>query len=66
MCAYLDMYLPYLDWCAGQEYSSFGFETHESLIRLILRIFESVSFITKDKSNLTLVKDRGVQTESFI
>ena len=56
----------HLNGCAGQENSSFCFQTHESLIRLILRIFESVSFITKDKSDLTLVKDRGVETERFI
>ena len=55
-----------LDRCAGQKNSPFSFETHERLVGLVFGIFESVTFIAKDKSDLTLMQDRGVQTERFV
>ena len=55
-----------LNQCARKKDSPFSFGTHEGLVRLVPRIFESVAFVEKDKSDLTLLQDRGVQAERFV
>ena len=55
-----------LNRSSGKEDSPFGLEAHEGLVGLVLGVFESVSFVAKDKSDLALVKDGRVKAESFV
>ena len=55
-----------LDRCSGEQNSTLGFKAHQRLVSLIFGVLESVPFVAEDKTDLSLVKDCGVQTESFV
>ena len=44
----------YLNGGARQKDTSFGLQSHERLVRLVLGVLQTVSFITEDETDFTL------------